>query len=326
MPRPLLAVALLAACAESPAVSVESQEAQIYCDQYLCTGNGTTIKGLPFGELHQGGLEVAGFRLAQTLDPDGNVATLDVTGPWPRILTGDGWKSGIDMKHTRFVLETPYLDENHQVVLEIMDYEQIPYWDGLAGPRIAGFDIRYTYQDPAQWPNTTVPANLCPYEEVDETGVAGTWVIMSKGDRFSEDASIIATGAAVGGYFNISCAGAVPAKLLRMRHAKAAEDGTHSTTLDQRKAALRMFTAKYCKEGALYTETGQPLTWEDYPKWSTPIRSTPEAIWTADGAKCLVEPRFAEREDIACRIDRCTTAELENWRKHGWLMSSIPTE
>jgi hypothetical protein len=324
MHRLLLVGAALAGCVDAPHLAVESQEAQLYCDEYLCTGNGTTVIGLPFGELHEGNVAVSGFKILQTLAPDGDAAWFEITGPWPRILTDDGWLSGAQMIGTKFLLETPHAFPNNQLWLEIMDYEQIPYFDGLPGPRIAGFDIRYTYQDPAQWPNPTVAANLCPQEAVDEQGIASTLVMMSQGDRFSDDASIIATGDEVGGYFNISCAGSVIAKLVRIRHAVAAHDGTHKTKLDQRKAALRMFTAKYCKEGPLYTMTDQPLTWEDYAPWTKPIASTPEAIWTADGAHCLVKPRYADPEDIACDLDPCTEADLRNWRAHGWLQSRIP--
>ena len=324
MHRLLLAGALLVACVEPPTVSVELQQIQQNCDEFLCGDNGTTVIGLSFGELHQGGLPVSDFRIIKTLAPDGDVASLDVTGPWPRILTDEGWKSGDHMVGTRILLETPHKPPyDTQYWLEIIAYQQIPYWDGLPGPRIAGFDIRYTYADPTN-PANTIDANVCPHETVDEQGIAGTWAIMSKGDRFSNDASIVATGAAVGGYFNLSCSGSVIAKLLRIRHAFAARDGLHDTKLDQRKAALRMFTAKYCKEGELYTIPGKKLTWEDYAPWSTPVDSNPEAIWTADGAYCLLEPRYVDREKIACEIPKCTDAELLHWRARGWLQSRIP--
>ena len=296
MHRMLLVGLALGACAEAPELNVARQA--LYCDEFLCTGNSADVLGKEFGELHEGGwLSPKGFKILQTYTPTWDPGHLQVDGPWPRIVPDDEDDppiSGGGMVGAWISLQTPNPAPNNQVLLHITDYREIPYFDGLPGPRIAGFQIEYLYQNPDT--HNTIAAKLCPHETVDEQGISSTWAILSQGDRFSDDASIISTGAAVGGWFNLSCAGAVVAKLLRIRHAFAATDGSHSTKLEQRKAALRMFTAKYCKDGPLYTFTGTPLTWEDYAPWTKPIKSTPEAIWTADGAYCLVEPRYADPE------------------------------
>lgn len=329
MPRPLLAVALLAACTEPP-TSVESQEAQVYCDEFLCTGNGTTVIGKDFGELHEGGaISPAGFSIVQSYAPDGTPVTLDVTGVWPKLIfpAWDGRPplSGSQMVNGWIRVSTPFLDEHAQLDIRIKEYLQLPYFDGYTGPRMAGFRLEYMHNDPEV--GTYVAKNVCPHEEIDAQGIAGTWAIMSQGDRFSNDGSIIASGngiGGVGGWFNISCSGSVIAKLLKIHHAVAAHDGTHSTKLDQRKAALRMFTARYCEDGPMYTVNNTPLTWEDFAPWTKRTRSAPEAIWTAKGAYCLVKPRYADPDDIACDIPTCTAAELEKWRSHGWLISANP--
>ncbi|MEJ7601463.1 MAG: ADYC domain-containing protein [Kofleriaceae bacterium] len=322
MKRALLVGALLGACTAAPDLS--PVESEVLCDVFYCGTNGPIVVGFPFGELNEQHLmSPEGFRIIQTYAPNGDLVELDVTGPWPRIVWPSGMtKSGSQMVGTTIRLQTPNPVPNHQVTLRLTDFQLIPYYDGLPGPRIAAFDVEYLYFEPKV--GTWINAELCPYETVDAQGIADSWAIFSQGDRFSKTASIVATGAAVGGWFNLSCAGSVPGKLLRIRHAKAAEDATHKTELDQREAALRMFTAKYCEDGLLYTIVGQPLTWEDYAPWNTPVESHPEAIWTAKGAYCLVEPRYVDPKEILCDIPQCTDAELADWRTHGWLMSSIP--
>jgi hypothetical protein len=323
MHRLLLAGAALAGCAETPTLTENAQS--LYCDEFLCTGNSAIVHGKKFGELDEfHAVSPAGFGIVQTYAPNGDAVELEVEGPWARIVwPGGASLSDAKMVNTQIVLSTPFDPPNDELTLLIKEYRQIPYLDGLPGPRIAAFKIEYTHFD--EDIETWVPAKLCPYETVNADGVAGTWAIFSQGDRFSdEDTTIIATGPAVLGWFNVSCAGSVITKLLKMRHAFAAEDGTHSTKPSQREAALRMFTAKYCEKGQLYTTTNQPLTWEDYPGWSIPVPSHPEAVWTENGAYCLVKPRYADPKEIECDIPQCSKAVLENWRSRGWLMSYIP--
>ncbi len=315
-----------AACGPAPTTSPEQigtrgAALKNQCDDFLCGGNSPLVGELPFWELDETGVlpSSTGMWLSQ-VSKAGQVLTLDVTAAWPRAFGPGVIYQGNTLVGATLTLQSPAGPFSVQVT----DFRQVSYYDGGPGPRIAAFRLQYPVLDPKTGFTTLV--DVCPYEAVDDHGVAGTWAILSSGDRFDRATTTInVTGPAVGPWFNVSCAGDVIAKLLRIRHAYAAEDGAHHTTWKQRQAALNMFTAKYCPGGPLQTVFGQPLTWADQAGWSTlaPF-TTYEAIWTANGAYCLRVPRLAAVGDVPCAPPPCTAADLAAWKTHGGLLSANP--
>jgi hypothetical protein len=117
--------------------------------------------------------------------------------------------------------------------------------------------------------------------------------------------------------FNLACAGTAPAKMHLMRHTAAGgwtadgrvgSDGKppYYTTVEERRAMLKMFTADYCGAGHSFTVDGQDLHYGDANHWypETPSldhsggvipsgTGSIEALWDDHGAVCLDEPRPA---------------------------------
>lgn len=338
---PLLLGALAALCsacgpqAELPDPSVAQATGAVRrpfeCDEMLCTSNSPVVGGLKFWELDASGAQSnsAGIRLA-AVAKDGNLLTLDFTGAlvpghgaWPVASGPGGSYQGAGLVNAVLRLATP----SGFVPVTISAFKQVGYYDedpNALGTlnRIAVFQL--TYPKPGV---AGVRLNLCPHETVDDFGLAGTWAVLSRGDRFDNtDISIKASGLAVGSWFNVSCAGDAIAKLLRIRHAGAAENALHSTTKAQRQAALNMFTARYCPGSRhLYTSVGTPLHWADAAGWAPPMDlSQPEAIWTESGALCLTQPRKVSLSEVACATEACTPAQLAAWQTEGSFLSALP--
>jgi len=136
--------------------------------------------------------------------------------------------------------------------------------------------------------------------------------------------------------FNLACAGAAPAKMHLMRHTQAGgwtDDGhvdshgypPYYTTLEQRRAMLKMFTADFCGTGTSFTRDGQPLKYGDANGWypMTPMLSgsmlppsagTIEALWDENGAVCLDQPRRALIPSMSSTVPAVavTRVDVEN--------------
>jgi hypothetical protein len=92
------------------------------------------------------------------------------------------------------------------------------------------------------------------------------------------------------GWFNIGCAGTAVAKLHLTGYSKAAQTRTgRPTTIAERTADLKMFSADYCGIGVAFTVAGQPLRWKDKQGMYNSVTSVNpiETRWTAQGATCL---------------------------------------
>jgi len=94
-------------------------------------------------------------------------------------------------------------------------------------------------------------------------------------------------------WFNLGCAGHALAKMYLMGHVRAAAPLGYVTTLDERRAILKMFSADYCNSGYAFTLPGVPLQWEDHRGWFkyTGLVGDIEARWTPLGVTCLTLPR-----------------------------------
>jgi hypothetical protein len=143
-------------------------------------------------------------------------------------------------------------------------------------------------------------------------------------------------GSATGPWFNIACAGSALAKLHLLRHTDAGAVGSYTTTLDERRAMLKMYSADVCGRGESFTRPGEPLLLADNRGWYTfnpATASSWEAIWNAKGARCLDVPRrLAEEPNVLVRIRAACGgvlppscgALLPNWRAYGHVVSANP--
>lgn len=148
--------------------------------------------------------------------------------------------------------------------------------------------------------------------------------IFYEGDHFNPDTKRVEPTVQTEGWFNLACAGAVPAKMHLLRHTRAGSDSGHHTTPPQRTAVLKMLTADYCGNGKAYTADGTPLRYKDARDWYT-FADDPfdpgnpstyrkiEAVWGPDGALCLNDPRRTPTSvtPTTCTPPAVTRAEID---------------
>jgi len=328
MPRFALCALLLAsACADDqPDVATTESALAGDCSKFICGSNSPIIGGLPFFELDQTGAKPApdsGLRIVAFKQ---GADTLKVRVNGSRL--GGVTQGGVLLQGAALVGSKLYLenDQGTQFVVYIEGVAQNqPYWEGGDdGTKLESYKLTWT-----QLPEGGTPRNLCPV-------LANSWefftppyhAMIFRGDRYdATTGQVVATGSKAGPWFNVACAGDVLSKLLVTRHAEAAQDAAHTTTKDQRTAAIRMFRADYCATGP-NTELGVPLDWANIGGWNTLGQAATlaniEAIWDESGAVCLNQPRFIAPEDVPCVIPKCTAADIGGWQQLGGLITINP--
>jgi hypothetical protein len=331
-----IAIVMFTGCVvaeDEQALEAAAMPTEPQCDDFLCTGNSPIVGGVEFWRLDKTKTtEFMGFRITAMTRYGIPLTDFDINGADPKAWAGSTPISGILWKDTRIHLATP----KGPLIVTINDWRNVDYYDGGPGPVISAFKLQYQAEPglPQPPPGAHYPwKDVCDHTGVMDGTVEGTWAILSQGDDFDKvTTSITASGLApvptgVGPWFNVSCAGDVISKLIRIRHAFAVTDAAHPTTKAQRQAGLRMFTSKVCPLGPLFTHKGVHLKWEDRPGWSpltAPI-TTDEGIWNENGATCLVNPREYPLGYIMsfCRIPICSPAVLAGWRARPgqWLRS-----
>lgn len=304
------------------------------CDDFLCTGNSPIVGGIEFWRLDENWTTpYLGFRIMGMSRYGIPLTDFNVIGARPEAWAGSTHVIDGTWKDVRINLMTP----KGLLVVTVNDYKHVDFYDGLPGPEISAFKLQYQAEPgmPQPPPGTYKQwKDVCDHATVNDQGLPGTWAMMSQGDDFDKvNTAIVASGpgvwpSGVGSWFNVSCAGDVISKLIRIRHAYAVSDMAHPTTKGQRQAALKMFTSKVCAAGPLFTHKGTHLKWEDFANWSPlalPI-TTDEGIWTESGATCLVVPRMnslAYIQSFCPAVQVCTAAMLAGWRARPghWLRS-----
>jgi len=291
-------------------------------DPLICPGNSDLIGSFGPNELDATGIQVSerGFRLlGMTLDglP---VTDFEVLGASLSVTTAAGTFTGVDLYFKGLTMSVHHRSER-VFEIQIDDYltAKVPYYAG-GTPEIDGYHLRYREPGAHGW------KNACPYETKFDSGVAGSWAVFWKGDRIDPvTGTIFASNAAVGSWFNISCAGTAEIKAQRAHTMGSVAAGD---PVDQRQATLNMFTASYCGPGGKrYTELGQAIAWSDLSGPSMDgMAPSIEAIWSEDGAVCLTDPRLFARSDVDCEIPipYCTAAMTGVWPTLGWLLSGNP--
>ncbi|HSS03475.1 MAG TPA: ADYC domain-containing protein [Kofleriaceae bacterium] len=141
----------------------------------------------------------------------------------------------------------------------------------------------------------------------------------------------------VGTWFNIACAGSIPAKMHMIRRTRAAaldpsdEIGMPVPTRDERQAFMNVWAAKYCGPDKSYTENGREIRIRDVHNSLRPDLNvgftdndghTIEAVWGASGALCLNQPRdgmytqlgvITECGDHGYVLPTCPDDVLDTW-------------
>lgn len=173
-----------------------------------------------------------------------------------------------------------------------------------------------------------VPAYRMTYAPADEpenqhalcAGDSATVLVV--GEQYDALSLDIEPGTGVG-LVELACQDHLLGKAMRMSYDPGRDRGDrYHTTIEQRRATLRMLAADYCGTGRRFTEQGTELAWRNRGDWMV-IGGSPtwdarlEAAWDQSGAVCLGTPRRPDdylRSDIeqACgrELPTCTPALL----------------
>lgn len=264
-------------------------------------GERFSSNGLRIQNVTKGGIDyhfdVNGFGLRGI--PVGGGPSVGMVGAWATIETDVG--------------ATTYL-------LSIQAGIPVTYVEGgNDGTSIPTYRITYVTLDEGR---TLPPRALCGTDPL--YGTARDALIY-QGDRYDAvTGELSATGADVGGWFNIACKDDALWKLALFRHVEAASSGAHVTTAEQRLAGLRSIRADYCGNGRALTELGVPLDWTNKGGWLTVAPGhVVEAVWDEDGAVCLEEPRLLDRDEVPCSLPRCSRLAGRP-EEHGHIVTYVP--
>ncbi|HTE51908.1 MAG TPA: ADYC domain-containing protein [Kofleriaceae bacterium] len=328
------------------------------CPEVGCGTNSPIIDGSPVHELDEGPTVAAfdgydddydqhgdyngwGMRIVH-LRQHGLIFRVDVRGDHLYGVDQDGnLLKGASLVGATLVLERmgPLMEKTPYYVFFEVYHNNLHFWLGDPLEKIESFRLSWsTLEDPG-----TAQHYLCP--PVDPMGWAGATdheAIFFQGDRYDpETATVTATGSRAENWFNIACAGSVPAKLHTNRHTRAgAGRGGFDATPLQEQALLKMYTADYCGTGHAHTVLGQPLRWTNSLDWQDLELADPisyEAVWDSTGALCLDDPRMAEddeeaeemREQFAAECGLASCAEVfpdfpDGWQDPGYLLTANP--
>jgi hypothetical protein len=345
----------------APASASEVEVEQPLACGFPCGDNGGVIDGVFFWELNLGrevgANEVAYQRFARN---EGELAArrtlrLDVLGARLRALDPitNTWIEGANL--TNGVMEISVAGDLYLVKIVAVHggSQGEPYWTKPGREFVETYTLRWAVKPPMNI--TPVYADVCatttpPHEPWTNQLDA----LVFEGERYVPSSKQISPWPTTPflSWFNVACAGSLPAKMHLVRRTTAASKGVFTSTIDDdRQAFARMWAADYCGTGETFTVTGQklrvrdrkpfqaqqdgwiaeqgPVGWSDTDDAEAPGFSY-EAVWGPDGAVCLDTPRRIERATIedACghRIDRCSDQSWfpGDWKSHGMLLSANP--
>jgi hypothetical protein len=273
------------------------------CPVWGCGSNSPIIEAAWFHDLHERGLPNAqGFSVTsfqketspgiwRSYWPDVRNGVLRaVSRANPSVVV---WENTADIIGMRLVVEHPSGSTIHIYVHSV---NSAPFWARppgmpatLARVRARTYELRWKFPDAAMH-RIAVCGQYTPYN-----GMYPFHAVLFEDDRINADALEV-TGEEAN-WFNIGCKDHALAKLHLMGHTRAAANVINTqTTLNERTALLKMFTADYCGNGNPFTVAGTSIKFRDNHNWfnDIPLSSSQydiEARWTHNGAICLNEPR-----------------------------------
>jgi hypothetical protein len=334
-----IAIAVMAGCwLEPPDESVVSSE--IGCTGFGCNGNSPVIAGVPFWEAHRTAVNPQGFRIVGFKSATGVPYQIDVREA--RLVGLDG--SGA------IALDTPDIDNAVITMLDglgrtwdvvVASHSSMPYWVNPPGA-VTTYHLR-----------VRVPPNMGiqDYDLCSNPPAPGEWpgvrfhAILFEGDRYRPVEKVVsAIGPAAAGWFNIACAGTVPAKLHLLRHTQSsANPALPPPTQAQRQALLRAYAAAVCWGKDSYTGQGELLNVFDK---NGVIPGTidfmkVEGLWDDTHAICIGEQRLVVpnsmslqaawnlRQQLAIDCPAVPSCSVfpdlaQTWRQRGLVLTTNP--
>jgi hypothetical protein len=329
-----LALAVLLLGCQADELETAQIEQGLGCTKYVCGENSPICGGFPFFELDQTGVTPAPDSGLRIKSFSKGIVPLQVRVIGARLTGRTPW--GGTIQHGALAGAVLQVENaagvGFQIRIDTVTVPSVqPYWElgddgtllesyGMSVKPVLGGDGRWQNLCPIAAPSSDPMWSMPPYD-----------ALIFRGDRYDVDSgTVIATGADVGPWFNIACAGDVLSKVAVNRLIQAAQAPGFMSSAAQRGTAINMFRAAYCG-GDSYTELGVPLDWGFVGGWlvldEDAHPANVEAIWKDGKAVCLNNPRLIAIEDIdelPCDLPPCSPPQIDNWQAHGDFITINP--
>jgi hypothetical protein len=327
------AAAALAACIPAPEPATSTTSSNI-CG-LLCGDNGGLIDGIPFFGAYLPGAapQVYGtqphvLRYASSFNNMklGIYAPIDVDGGRLRTRIAGNWRYGPAVLENG-VMEIAVGRKKYFVRIANVNSGIVggmnlgePFWTTMPGDRAETYQLQWAASDaPVNANGEPLFKEVCPniVELDDDLWQNQIDAVVFEGEKYNLETTKISLTPTndYTAWFNVACAGSLPAKMYMTRRASASNlPPTYTNTIDDdRQAMVRAWAAEYCGNGISFTQTGHKLLIQDHlpnlgqEGWlprEEPIgfsdeevkddaEVTLEAVWNAGGAVCLETPRMA---------------------------------
>lgn len=315
-----LSAVMMAGCVVEDVVDEENlgeveQGIAMGCPAWECGTNSPILNGHGFHDLDERGYVTQdGFRLLG-FEQYGKPYRLDVQRGrlLGREITTDGTLGTIrvssdllNLKGATMKIENTNTKEVFTVMVAEVNTENV-YWATPTGwttpPRFESYKLVWDDpQSPGEWPN------VCANGATTAEGIPAEHTVLVEGDRINGIYKTVTS--ADGNLFNLGCAGHAIAKMHLTGHTNAAWQQIGSafyTSLSERQAILKMFSADYCGTGYAYTVAGTKLQWADHKDWMNFSGSlvTIESRWTSSGATCVSSARLGQAAKDQMAANNC---------------------
>ena len=302
-----------------------------------CGTNSPIVDGVPFPDLALDGVtrNSYGAKLVGVLSPAGARLKLSVRDDRLYVQApGNPWTLALQ-KNSTIVINLPIAGKNENVELFVADVSTTKHWVDPGADKAPIY--RLMFEDVVGERHDLCPTPDSPPPSSQQQNMPESYMFAFGGNKFDHAQKTVAkTRRAADGWVNFACEGGAIAKLHLTRHTRAGRNAGHSASMDDIQTLLKMFVADYCGDGSANTVHGQVLRYTDDNGWfdvnnfyAGPFLDnvSVEAIWDADGAVCLSDPRYYAYEEIKCDeelIPKCTAAQEAGWDTLGHLISANP--
>lgn len=293
----------LAGCDEANDAELGERSGVYYndCSNWRCGYNTSEINGKSLQELHLGGQpNQDGVALVGFLPPLGLLFDWELGVEGDALVARGGLLGNSTLRGAQLLGSTLLLQLDGGLVVPVIiaGYQPVASW-AQDGEPVDAYAL--VYADLAQ---PLLQRSICKGTLLDPLQAS---VVVLADERYDlADKTVIADQP---GWITLACAGSAAAKMALLGYGPNARfvASTPPPSVDRRQATLKMLTADYCGDGHSYTVDGTPLDWENSAgtvgRYDVP--SALEAIWTADGARCLDTPRLVDPGEVSCSLPSC---------------------
>ena len=314
----LLALATLSGCESLPEEEELDERGWFMlpdCSNWRCGYNSSEINGKSLQELHLGGLpNEDGVQLVAFLPPAGLLLGWQLGVEGDALVARGGLFGKSTLRGAQLVGSIMLLRLKAGLIVPVViaGYDQVDSWASNGKP-VSAYSL--VYADLAQ---PLLKRNVCKGTLLNQLDAS---VVVLANERYDLDNKTVLSDQQ--GWITLACAGSAAAKMALLGYGPHAKftDGSAPASVAARQATLKMITADYCGDGSAYTANGTPIAWENQDgtvipdSWDT---DELEAIWTAQGARCLDTPRFVDKSEVNCSLPSCAAFTLDDgeWATH----------